>query len=302
MVIGLYLLQVELYPVEGYLIGATLVGSSIATSLCGAGEPPADFISAVQSLRTAERAKSSPLHLRQSTTISIPVYAHAVVNSSVSDDYLSEEVLAAQVDVLVDRFAPHDITFTLENTTRTVDDELAAGLDTASFNTFKLTHRQGDAATLNLYYVTNMTTSTGGACTYPSTSLDPTNPLARLDGCVLQGYSVPGGTGYLNRTFLGEIAVHEVGHWLGLLHTFDGNTCDGNGDYVDDTPAQSKETEMYTCPVGQDSCPDVEGLDPIHNFMDYSGEGCWQEFTAGQKERMHNTFFSLRAPANSTSA
>lgn len=200
-----------------YLFGVTLVGSSIAAGLCGAGVPPADFISAVNTLRAAERAKALPLHLRQSATISIPVYAHAVVNSSVAEDYLSEDVLAAQVDVLVDRFAPYDITFTLANTTRTVDDDLAVGLDNTAFNNFKLTHRQGDAATLNLYYVTNMTPSTGGSCTFPSTSLDPTNPLMRLDGCVLQAYSVPGGTGYLNRTFLGEIAVHEVGHWLGLV-------------------------------------------------------------------------------------
>lgn len=199
------------------LFSAALIGSSIAAGLCGAGEPPADLISTVSSLRAAERTNSLPLHLRQSATISIPVYLHAVVNSSVTDDYLNEDVLSSQVDVLVDRFAPYDITFTLAGTTRTVDDEMAVGLDNTAFNNFKFTHRQGDAATLNLYYVTNMTPSTGGSCTYPSTNLDPTNPLWRIDGCVLQGYSVPGGTGYLDRTFLGEIAVHEVGHWLGLV-------------------------------------------------------------------------------------
>ena len=42
---------------------------------------------------------------------------------------------------------------------------------------------------------------------------------------------------------------------------------------IDDTPQQSLQTEFYTCPIGQDSCPDDEGEDPIHNFMDYSGEG-----------------------------
>ena len=40
---------------------------------------------------------------------------------------------------------------------------------------------------------------------------------------------------------------------------------------IDDTN-QSLQTEFYTCPIGQDSCPD-DGEDPIHNFMDYSGEG-----------------------------
>lgn len=203
------------------LFAATLAGVSSAAGLCGAGEPPADFLAAVSTLRAAERANTaSLLHLRQSATISIPVYLHAVVNSSVADDYLSEEVLAAQVDVLVDRFAPHDITFTLAGTTRTVDDEMAVGLDNSAFNNFKLNHRQGDAATLNLYFVTDMNPATGGSCTFPTSGLDPTNPLARLDGCVLQAYSVPGGTGYLGRTFKGEIAVHEVGHWLGLVRNY----------------------------------------------------------------------------------
>lgn len=200
------------------LFGAALIGASTAVSnFCGTEEPTADFISAVESLRAAERAGTSPLHQRQSTMIEIPVYIHAVVNSSVADDYLSDDILSAQVDVLVDRFAPYDITFTLAGTARTVDDELAVGLDNSIFNNFKYANRKGDAATLNLYYVSNMTPSTGGSCTRPLSSFDPSNPLSRLDGCVLQGYSVPGGTGYLDRTFLGEIAVHEVGHWLGLV-------------------------------------------------------------------------------------
>ena len=73
---------------------------------------------------------------------------------------------------------------------------------------------------------------------------------------------------------LGKTAVHEVGHWFGLLHTFQDNTCDSGdaGDFIDDTPRQSVSTDG--CPVGKDSCPDQPGLDPIHNFMDY-GTDAW---------------------------
>ena len=69
---------------------------------------------------------------------------------------------------------------------------------------------------------------------------------------------------------LGKTSVHEVGHWFGLLHTFQDNTCDAGdvGDYIDDTPQESVSTDG--CPVGKDSCPSSPGNDPVHNFMDYS--------------------------------
>lgn len=200
------------------LFSATLAGSVLAaTDLCGAGEPSAEFKSAVNALRIAERTKSTTQHLHQNTVINIPVWLHAIVNSTVGEEYLNDEVLSSQVDTLTDRFEPYDITFELAGTSRTVDDELSQGLDNPSFNNFKLTNRKGDLATLNLYFVTNMDETTGGSCTFPSPGMDLSNPITRLDGCVLQGYSVPGGTGYLGRTFKGEIAVHEVGHWLGLV-------------------------------------------------------------------------------------
>ena len=73
---------------------------------------------------------------------------------------------------------------------------------------------------------------------------------------------------------LGHIAVHEAGHWFGLNHTFAGS-CGATGDFVADTPAQ--RSEVYGCPVGEDSCPDSEGEDPIHNFMNYATFPSWHE-------------------------
>ena len=69
----------------------------------------------------------------------------------------------------------------------------------------------------------------------------------------------------------GQTAVHETGHWLGLLHTFQGYSCSGPGDYIDDTPQQSQSTDgcPNTIPL-KDSCPSLPGMDAIHNFMDYS--------------------------------
>lgn len=88
-----------------------------------------------------------------------------------------------------------------------------------------------------------------------------------LDGCFIDSRTVPGGPMATNNQ--GKVAVHEVGHWLGLLHTFEGG-CDGDGDQVDDTPAHT--FDRIGCPAeGSDTCPQP-GMDPVHNYMSYNGE------------------------------
>jgi hypothetical protein len=58
----------------------------------------------------------------------------------------------------------------------------------------------------------------------------------------------------------GKTLTHEVGHWLGLLHPFEGG-CVGGGDFVDDTPPQASKTSG--CPAFKDTCPGG-GVDSIH--------------------------------------
>jgi len=78
----------------------------------------------------------------------------------------------------------------------------------------------------------------------------------------------------------GDTVVHESGHALGLLHTFDG-ACWGHGDYVEDTTHE--KFPHYDCAVDM-SCGQP---DPVHNFMDYSPDECMVGFTQGQKRRAH---------------
>ena len=111
----------------------------------------------------------------------------------------------------------------------------------------------------------------------------------KLDGISVNVAGLPGGraTGYN----LGDTLVHETGHWLGLLHTFQGG-CEGGGDLVSDTPAEAEPS--YYCETTRDTCPEDPGLDPVHDFMDYSLDACMNMFTAGQVRRMDAAFEKWR--------
>lgn len=97
---------------------------------------------------------------------------------------------------------------------------------------------------------------------------------------------------------LGKTAVHEVGHWLTLLHTFQGG-CAGNlnfgmwsGDLVMDTPAEASPT--FKCDKPVDTCPNEPGIDSLNNYMSYADDVCLNTFTAGQVERLVAGFDGLR--------
>jgi len=101
-----------------------------------------------------------------------------------------------------------------------------------------------------------------------------------MHGIVIHYGSLPGGP--IEFYDLGKTLTHEAGHYLGLFHTFQGG-CEEPGDYVADTPAEA--TPNYGCPESRNTCPSP-GADPIHNYMDYSIDECYTEFTTGQDARM----------------
>ncbi|SDB59641.1 Por secretion system C-terminal sorting domain-containing protein [Flavobacteriaceae bacterium MAR_2010_188] len=85
---------------------------------------------------------------------------------------------------------------------------------------------------------------------------------------------------------LGRTTTHEVGHYFGLYHTFNGKSCTGTGDFADDTPPTN--VENYGCPTTiPDSCPGGDD-DMIENYMDYSDDICMNIFTNDQAAIMRS--------------
>ncbi|HEV8583173.1 MAG TPA: zinc metalloprotease [Thermoanaerobaculia bacterium] len=141
---------------------------------------------------------------------------------------------------------------------------------------------------INVYSCRLGSSSASGISTFPPGYPIPGNPGATyMQGIAIDPITV-GGHELFQR---GLVLAHEVGHYLGLFHTFeryfnpDLLACFDPGDFVDDTPTQATPT-FGSCPVGQDSCPTLPGADDIPNFMNYATDTCWDHFTPGQIERM----------------
>jgi hypothetical protein len=238
--------------------------------------------------RTSDLLARRGISKRQAAALaagSVPVYVHVMAGKNGAGN-VTDTQIAQQISVLNKTYAGGEsstaantgFTFTLAGTDRFFNDTWHKDRQST---TYRAKTRQGGADALNIWLVDFAYL---GIATFPWDYAR--NP--GIDGIRVQYSSLPGGSA--TNFNLGETATHEAGHWFGLYHTFQGG-CTATNDEVSDTPAQSSASSG--CPTGRDSCS-LPGLDPIHNYMDYSYDSCYTEFTGGQSSRMSQMFTAYR--------
>ena len=213
----------------------------------------------------------------------INVYVHVIMSDTGVGD-VPDAMIADQITVLNNAYRGAGWSFTLVGTDRTRNSTwFGMSPGSGPERQAKAALRQGTADDLNIY-TANPGRGLLGWATFPSSyTKSPSN-----DGVVVLYSSLPGGSAVPYH--LGDTATHEVGHWMGLYHTFQGG-CTAPGDSVADTPFEA--SAAYGCPAGRDTCS-AEGLDPITNFMDYTDDACMNTFTSGQDAVMDAAFSAYR--------
>lgn len=265
-------------------------GADIATSARGGRAHDHRGISAAEQ-RSIERrtdrilSRTTVGQRRAALAGPVPVYVHVMAGKNGAGN-VTDAQITRQIAVLNTDFAGQEstaaantgFTFRLAGTDRFYNDTWHRD---GSSSTYRKQTRKGGANALNIWLVDF---DYLGVATFPWDYAK--NP--GIDGIRVQYSSLPGGPAANYN--LGKTASHEAGHWFGLYHTFQGG-CTATNDSVGDTPAQSSATSG--CPAGRNSCS-LPGLDPIHNYMDYSFDACYNQFTPGQSARANQMFTAYR--------
>jgi hypothetical protein len=197
----------------------------------------------------SERQATNPYYI-------IDIYFHIVSDaasaSPSSSNYVTDATIASQFNTIAIAYTNASIGFRYMGATRTVNSTWASNGDDLSMKTAL---RQGTYSSLNVYFQSELQSAPGtpgvpagsvllGYCSLPSAGITPKTPTSAyvLDGCNILSATMPGGT--FQQYNLGGTAVHEIGHWNGLLHPFQDNTCApyDYGDYVADTPQELTST------------------------------------------------------------
>lgn len=271
--------------------GCAPASARLRSGTSGAKEPneltPAQAADVERAVAGSLARRRTPLRAAATTTTKIPVYFHVL--HAGPEGNVSAAKINRQIAVLDasygGRIGGYDtrFDFVLKAVTRTDNASWYAnpeGYESA----FKPRLHRGGAGALNLYSA-DLGDQLLGWATFPWRY----RAQPKMDGVIIHADSLPGGP--IPDFDRGFTATHEIGHWLGLYHTFQ-NGCQNPGDRVADTAPERDPT--LGCPSGKDTCS-APARDPIHNYMDYSHDTCMNQFSKGQATRMHQLWATYRA-------
>ncbi|KAI5787263.1 Metalloprotease [Geopyxis carbonaria] len=284
------------------VLSANVPAAVPALNRCGAKATP-ETLRAAQILPqqfAANPAARAELHGSKEIEVWFHVFHK---DATLAGGWVNDSIIHKQVEVLSKAYKPARFSFRLGGITRTLNERWWKGpTDEAMDRELRMATRRGSFSTSTANAATvfvmdlSDTGGTLGYATFPS-AIGWINAATReIDGVVIQTRTMPGAGG-LTGYNLGQTLTHEVGHWLGIFHTFQGG-CPYPGDMVADTPAEAYPA--FDCQVPRNTCAEPAGtparLDPINNFMDYGYDYCMTEFTDGQVERMKMAWVVLRDP------
>ena len=254
----------------------SITGNTHSVLRCGVNDPtPAQREAIDQKIREFRLSGKSSL-LQSAVVVDkiIPVQFQIITTATGAGDVTNTQI-ADQLAVLNAAYAGSGFQFSLRGTTRTRNTTWYNGCAKSSVErSMKRSLAVDPAHTLNIYSC-GLGSGLLGYATFPSYYAES----SYMHGVVVLNQSFPGGSA-TNYNY-GDTGTHEVGHYLGLYHTFQGG-CADPGDSIADTPAEG--SAAFGCPVGRDTCPSP-GLDPITNFMDYTYDSCMNTFTTDQRIR-----------------
>jgi hypothetical protein len=212
----------------------------------------------------------------------VPIRFHIIHQGS--QGYLPDRRIKAQVDLLNSAYAPASLEFKILEVNQHENEAWFYHQPGTDAETEMKTELGKDTAgSLNIY-----TAQPGGGLLGYATFPWWYAGSPQLDGVVIHHASLPDpALTESNPQWpfdLGMTAVHEIGHWCGLYHTFQ-NGCEAPGDDVADTAFE--QNPAMGCPLQQPSaCPGETNFNPVENYMDYSDDACMRQFTPMQYQRI----------------
>jgi hypothetical protein len=247
-----------------------------------------------QSLAIEQAIQAAGKNAPSGGMVQIPVYWHIVTLPNGAGDVSGR--VDEQMAVLNTAYAASGFIFRLENVRVVANSTwFFSAIGSPEEQQMKAALRQGGPEALNIY------TTNGDVYLGWATPAFYYKFFPAYDGVVLWWAALPGtglgGTaaeepdGFLKYDG-GDTGTHEVGHWLGLDHTF-AFGCQSPGDKINDTPAEA-EPQFYCAPRDSCTAPQHAGVDPITNFMDYTDDDCMDHFTLDQTTRMRQHWHAFR--------